>query len=66
MCMFPESNGKKFWSRSFHLQNSGVLQIRMDQKADPMKINFDNFQIQKWISQTVRAHKVDQKMGSSV
>ena len=30
MCMFPESNGTKFWSHSFHLQNSGILQTRMD------------------------------------
>ena len=24
MCMFPEWNGTKFWSHSFHLQNSGI------------------------------------------
>ena len=63
MCMFPESNGTKFWSHSFHLQNSGILQTRMDQRGDPMKTNFDIFQIQKWISQTVRAQKVDEKNG---
>ena len=28
-----------------------------------MKINFDIFQIQKWISQIVRAQKVDEKNG---
>ena len=28
-----------------------------------MKTNFDIFQIQKWISQTVRAQKVDEKNG---
>ena len=44
MCMFPESNGTKFWSHSFHLQNSGILQTRMDQRGDPMKTNFDIFQ----------------------
>ena len=66
MCIFPESNGTKFWSRSFYLQNSGVLQTRTDQKENPMKMNFDNFQTQKWISQTVSAQKVDEKMGSSV
>ena len=32
-------------------------------KEDPMKMNFGNFQIQKWISQTVRAQKVDEKNG---
>ena len=56
--MFPELNGTKFWSHSFHLQNSGILQTRVDQRADPMKLNFDNFQIQKWILQTIRAQKV--------
>ena len=63
MCMFPESNGTKFWSHSFHLQNSGILQTRMDQRVDPMKTNFDIFQMQKWISQTVRAQNVDEKNG---
>ena len=32
-------------------------------KEDPMKMNFANFEIQKWISQTVRAQKVDEKNG---
>ena len=35
----------------------------MDQKGDGMKINFEYFQIQKWMSQTVRAEKVDGKNG---
>ena len=30
-------------------------------QKNPMKINFDNFQIQKWISQTVRAQKADEE-----
>ena len=30
-------------------------------KEDPMKMNFGNFQIQKGVSQTVRAQKVDEK-----
>ena len=47
MCMFPESNGTKFWSHSFYFQNSGTLQTRTDQTADPMKMNLDNFEIQK-------------------
>ena len=32
-----------------------------ERKADPMKMNFGNFQIQKWISQAARAQIVDQK-----
>ena len=35
--MFPEPNGTKFWSHSFHLQNSGTLQTRMDQRGTPWK-----------------------------
>ena len=33
----------------------------MEQRGDPMENNFDIFQIQKWISQTVRTQKVDEK-----
>ena len=66
MCMFSESDGTKFWSHSFHLQNPGILQARIDQNGDSMKKNFDNFQLQKWMSQTVRAQKVDEKIGSFV
>ena len=55
MCMLLESNGTKFSSHSFHLQTSGILQTRIVQRGDPMKTNFDIFQIKKWISQTVRA-----------
>ena len=47
MCMFPEWNAIKFWSHCFHLQNPGILQTRIDQMGRPMKIIFDNFQIQK-------------------
>ena len=38
----------------------------IDQRGDPMKMNFVIFQIQKLISQTVRAQKVDKKVGSFV
>ena len=41
--MFPESKGTKFWSHSFHLQNSGILQTRMDQRGDSIKMYFDIF-----------------------
>ena len=61
--MFPELSGTKFWSHSFHLQNSRILQDRMKQRGDPMKTNFDNFQIQKWISRRARAQNVDEKNG---
>ena len=33
----------------------------MDQTGDHMKMNFDYFQIQKWMLQTVRVEKVDEK-----
>ena len=43
-------------------QNWCFLQTRMDQRwAEHMKINLDYFQIQKWILQTVRTEKVDEK-----
>ena len=32
-------------------------------KRDPMKMNFDNFQIRKWGSETDRARKTDEKNG---
>ena len=50
--MFPELNGAKPWSHSFHFQNSRILQTRMSQSGDPMKMNFENYQIQKWVSKT--------------
>ena len=37
---------------------------RMNQRGNPIKINFDVLQIQKWISQTVRAQKINEKIGS--
>ena len=41
----------------------GILETSMDQMWNPMKTNFDIFQIQKWISQTVRAQKLNEKNG---
>ena len=35
----------------------------MEQRGDHMKMNFEYFQIQKWILQTVRSEKVDEKNG---
>ena len=31
-----------------------------------MKMNFEYFQIQKWMLQTVRGEKVEEKMGSFI
>ena len=36
----------------------------MDQREDHMKMNFDYFQIPKWMLQKVRAKKVDKKWGN--
>ena len=35
----------------------------MDQRWHHMKMNFDYFQIQKWILQTAKVEKVDEKNG---
>ena len=35
----------------------------MDERGDHMKMNFDWFQIQKWILQTAKTEKVDEKDG---
>ena len=40
-------------------QNWAILQTRMDH----IKKNFDYFQIQKWMLQTVRAEKLNEKNG---
>ena len=42
MCMFPESNGTKFWSHSFHLQNSDILQTRIDYENENEFWRFSN------------------------
>ena len=41
--MFPELHGAKFSSQSFHLQNSGILPTRMNQRGNLMKMNFKIF-----------------------
>ena len=35
----------------------------MDQRGDHIKMNFEYFQIQKWILQNVRSEKLDEKNG---
>ena len=37
MCMFPELSETKFWSHSLHLQNSGNLQTKIDERRTPWK-----------------------------
>ena len=44
-------------------QNWGILQTRMDERGDYMKINFDYFQIEKWMLLPVRTNKTDVKSG---
>ena len=46
-CIFLEPNETKFWYCRFHLQNQIFCRPR-----GRMKMNFDNFQTQKFISQT--------------
>ena len=47
-------------------QNWDISYMRMDQREGDMKMNFNYFQIQKWMLQTVRMEKVDGKIGSFV
>ena len=44
-------------------QNWGILQTRIDQRGDHMKMIFDYFQLQKWMLQKVRVEKVDAENG---
>ena len=44
---FQNLAGKTSDRHSFHLQNPGILQTRMDLRGDPMKMDFDSFQMQK-------------------
>ena len=43
--------------------NWGILQTRMDQIGDHMKMSFEYFQVQKWMLQTFRSEKRDEKYG---
>ena len=45
------------------LKNWGILQTKMDQRRDYIETNFEYFQIQKWILETVRSEKLDGKNG---
>ena len=63
---FPELNGKNSGLTAFTSKIQVFCRPEWTEEGDPMKMNFDIFQIQKWILQTVRAQKRDEKMGSSV
>ena len=39
---------------------------KIDEKGDYMKMNFEYFQIQKWVLKLVRLEKVPKKIGSFV
>ena len=58
--MFPESNGTKFWSQSFHLQNSGIFADQNRPKGGPHENEFWQFSITK-MNITVWAQKADEK-----
>ena len=40
-----------------------LWQTRIDQRGDHIKMTFDYIQIQKWMLQTVRTEKIDEKNG---
>ena len=50
LCVCILNQRKKSLSHSFYVQNLGILQTRLDQRGDPIKINFGNFQMQKLVS----------------
>ena len=56
--MFHESNGTKSESHSFHLQYSGILQTRMDQRRTLWKWILTIYQCKNW----VRTQKTWKKM----
>ena len=65
---FTFVNGYVFWIEQEKILISQLtppkfsyLADQNGRKLDPMKMNFGNFQIQKRVSQTVRAQKVDEK-----
>ena len=67
-CFFTFVNVYVFWMEQEKILISQLtppkfryLADQNGRKEDPMKMNFGNFQIQKRVSQTVRAQKVDEK-----
>ena len=61
--MFPESN--KILISQITPPKFRYFLDQNEQKEDPMKMNSDNFQIQKWISQTVATCAGKPKVPSS-
>ena len=60
--MFPELNETKFWSH--FTPPTGILQTRMNGWRTPWKKILKIINYKNKYQKTVRAQKVDQKMGS--
>ena len=50
-------------NRQLLAKNCVFFQTKLDRREDHSKINFDYFQIQKWMLQTVWVERVDEKNG---
>lgn len=60
-------NSRKVWQDSESVafaQSWRILQTRVSQSGDHMKMSFDNSQIQKWMLQIARVEKVYEKSGT--
>lgn len=59
-------NSRKVWQDSESVafaQSWRILQTRVSQSGDHMKMSFDYSQIQKWMLQIARVEKVYEKSG---
>ena len=63
MCMCPESNGTKLRSHSFHRQNSGIFQTRVDRKGTLWKWILTIFNYKIEYHKHLDLQKVDEKNG---
>ena len=61
--MCPEMNGTKLWSHSFHLQNSGIFQTRVDRKGTLWKWILTIFNYKIEYHKHLDLQKVDEKNG---
>ena len=66
MCRFPELNGIKSLSYSFHLQNSGILKTRIDPRVTSWKWILTIFKCKSEVPKQLRLKKQMIKMGSLV
>ena len=57
-----ESNKTKFWPHSFHLQNSSILQTRMDQRGTPWKWILTIFKCKNEVPKQLGLEKQMKKM----